>query len=119
MSINEVDASQRDPIYIEWIPPPEGYIKPYKNGASSDAAHAGVGGILHGVNGHFLAGFAKYIHKNSNNIIELWAIREGVQLEADIRVKKLIQGMLLTYVYTRAGKRAGRGWLVTNPRVTG
>ncbi|XP_026409936.1 uncharacterized protein LOC113305037 [Papaver somniferum] len=59
-------------------------------GARNDAGYAGIGGVLRGADGCFRAAFAHYIHKNSNNVAELWAIRDEMQLEASIGVTNLI-----------------------------
>lgn len=74
---------------------------------------AGIGGILRGDDGNFMAAFFVTYLRNSNNVAELWAIREGMQLAADIGVKKLIIETDSTYSFNLCLKSYSCSWLCT------
>ncbi|XP_026419571.1 uncharacterized protein LOC113315517 [Papaver somniferum] len=80
----------KEQICVRWLPPINDFVKLNVDGSSNDAGNAGIGGILRGDDGHFLAAFAKLIYRNSNNVAELWAIRDGMQLARNIGIQKLL-----------------------------
>lgn len=60
------------------------------DGASDEAGFAGAGGILRDEEGSFLGAYATYLHRNGNNMAELLAIREGLQLAHRLKIYNLI-----------------------------
>ncbi|XP_026416325.1 uncharacterized protein LOC113311739 [Papaver somniferum] len=83
--------------HIHWIPPDNCFVKLNVDGASGDAGKAGVGGVLRAADGQFLAAFAKHIYDKSNNVAELWAIRDGMKLVVQLGVPKDIRALSLHF----------------------
>ncbi|KAI3907566.1 hypothetical protein MKW98_016210 [Papaver atlanticum] len=87
---NETPKANRAAYLVRWNPPDSNFVKLNVDGASTDAGMAGTGGILRASDGHFLAAFARHIYHSSNNVAELWAIRDGLKLASSLGMKRLV-----------------------------
>ena len=75
----------------KWEPPPPGWMKLNFDGASrGNPGKAGIGCIIRDETGNWIAKRSKTLAMTSNNIAELKAAEEGINLSIKLKIKKLI-----------------------------
>lgn len=76
--------------FIRWDCPPLHYIKLNVDGASNRDGFAGMGGVFRDPRGNLFIGFSQHLFKNGNNMVELWAVKKGLQLAHMLQLQNLI-----------------------------
>ncbi|XP_024160551.1 uncharacterized protein LOC112167730 [Rosa chinensis] len=78
-----------------WKPAGDNHVMINVDGAFLPSLqHGGIGGVVRGSGGHFLAAFAHYItHVSSAKHAELMAIREGLDLAVQLQLPQVIVKM--------------------------
>lgn len=97
-------------VPVPWIYPKQDHAKLNSDGASNQQALVGIGGVLRGDQGGFLACYAKHIFKNDNNVAEVWAIRNGLLLAKEMGIKKLEVESDSTYAIQLCNKEVLVPW---------
>jgi hypothetical protein len=64
---------------IRWQPPKELFVKLNTDGAYKEEWVAGCGGVIRGIHGEWLGGFAKGVGLCSAFVAELWGVYEGLR----------------------------------------
>ena len=78
-------------LSCKWEPPPPGWKKLNFDGASrGNPGKAGIGCIIRDESGNWIAKRSKSLDMASNNIAELEAVEEGINLCIKLNIKKLI-----------------------------
>nr|POE77134.1 putative ribonuclease h protein [Quercus suber] len=68
-------------IQVKWLCPPKNWFKLNSDGSSfGNPGHAGGGGIIRNSNGEWVSGYARAIGTTTSVAIELWALRDGLNL---------------------------------------
>ena len=74
-----------------WIPPPSGWAKLNFDGAlSGNPGMVGIGCIINNYSGKWIAKRANFIRSITNNLVELEALQEGLQICLDLGLSKII-----------------------------
>ena len=78
-------------LNCKWEPPPPGWIKLNFDGASrGNPGKAGIGCIIRDEYGNRLVERSKPLAKVTNNMAELEAVKEGINLSIKLKIKKLM-----------------------------
>ncbi|KAJ1432360.1 Ribonuclease H domain [Sesbania bispinosa] len=73
------------PRLVRWNPPDVGYIKVNVDGScNTSSGFCGAGGLLHGCDSQWLAGFSMNLGKVGVLAAELYAIRQGLMICLDM-----------------------------------
>ena len=74
-----------------WTPPPTGWAKLNFDGASrGNPGSEGIGCIINNESGKWIVKRAKSIEPTTNNLVELEALQEGLQICLNIGISKII-----------------------------
>jgi ribonuclease HI len=71
--------SNQTVMVIRWHPPRELFVKLNTDGAYKKDQVAGCGGVIRGIHGEWLGGFAKGVGLCSAFVAELWGVYEGLR----------------------------------------
>ena len=78
------------PQSINWQTPPYPFLKLNTDGSALDnPGLAGAGGVLRDHQGQWIAGFSMHVGIATNNIAELEAVRQGLEMAWNMGVKRL------------------------------
>ncbi|KAF5204674.1 Ribonuclease h protein [Thalictrum thalictroides] len=75
-------------IYVQWMPPPPYWLKMNIDG-SSNGQIGGIGIVIRNEFGGFIAGLSKQVGKVTNDMAELWAIKDGLQTMSRLGVRQV------------------------------
>ena len=79
-----LDLVQRDPIYVSWLRPDEGYVCVNVDGSSQVNLYMfRFGGLVWNNEGHWKVGFSGFCGFGSNLLPELLAIKHGLDVASD------------------------------------
>jgi len=80
-------ARIREPILVQWLPPPQGFFKLNSDGSLNHAAkNASAGGIIRDWEGNWVKGYTVNIDSTSIFAAELWGLREALKLCRDLGI---------------------------------
>lgn len=79
--LNGPNKPSRIQIQVKWIKPPMEWVKLNTDGSMfGDPIKAGGDGILRCSNGDWIAGFARKLGNITSTVVELWALRDGLNV---------------------------------------
>ncbi|XP_026419789.1 uncharacterized protein LOC113315747 [Papaver somniferum] len=81
------DHKQR--IHVQWKPSQPYHFKLNTDGSVNDRKFAGMGGVLQDDNGQFVAAYAEHLHRATNNLVEVCAVRQGLILANKLGIRHL------------------------------
>ena len=83
-------TSSRIPQLIQWHPPPYPYFKLNTDGSAlGNPGLAGAGRVLRDYRGRWIAGFSLHVGLTTNNMAELAAVRQGLEMAWNMGFKFL------------------------------
>ena len=98
-----------------WIPPPIGWTKLNFDGASrGNLGTIGIGCIINNDSGNWIAKRAKSIRSTTNNLAELKALQEGIQICLNLSISKLITKGDSQIVLNAIRKRETPNWVLNS-----
>ena len=76
---------------MRWISPPVQWVKLNSDGSSmGNPGRVGGGGIIRNVEGKWIKGYARAIGNTNSVAVELWALRDGIQLCLELNLRAVI-----------------------------
>ncbi|KAK9987317.1 hypothetical protein SO802_032268 [Lithocarpus litseifolius] len=77
--------------WVRWIPPPVQWVKLNSDGSSlGNPGRAGGGGVIRNADGKWIKGYARAIGNTTSVAVELWALRDGIQLCLELNLTAVI-----------------------------
>ena len=102
-------------LNCKWEPPPPGWKKLNFDGACrGNPGKAGIGCIIRDEYGNRLAERSKPLEKVSNNIAELEAVAEGINLSIKFKIKKLMIEGDSQIIINALRKRETPNWVLNS-----
>ena len=87
----KVDKPPKETSLISWKPPPPGFLKLNTDGSTlGNPGPANAGGLIRDTNGMWIRGFSRYIGTTNSFAVELWGLRDGLDLARKLDISKLI-----------------------------
>ncbi|GLT96250.1 hypothetical protein SLE2022_138910 [Rubroshorea leprosula] len=95
MAMNPIlSPRSRQPRWVSWIPPEEGWCKLNSDGSyNAGDKSAGAGGLIGDSTGCWISGFTVNVGDASIFIAELWGLREGLRLCKSLGLSKIVAEM--------------------------
>ena len=86
-----MDKPLKNTSLVQWYPPPRGFFKLNMNGSAlGNQGLAGAGGLIRRSDGSWVSGFIRNIGITSSFAAELWGVRDGLSLEKQHNIHKII-----------------------------
>ncbi|GKV53729.1 hypothetical protein SLEP1_g60246, partial [Rubroshorea leprosula] len=87
----DIAPTNKTVVHIGWSPPPPGFLKLNTDGsAQGNPGMAGAGGIFRYHNGSWIYGYSRRVRFTTSLAVELWAIRDGLDIAVSRGISKLI-----------------------------
>ncbi|GKV05100.1 hypothetical protein SLEP1_g17144 [Rubroshorea leprosula] len=95
IAMNPISSPRsRQPRWVSWIPPEEGWCKLNSDGSyNAGDKSAGAGGLIRDSAGCWISGFTVNVGDASIFIAELWGLREGLRLCKSLGLSKIVADM--------------------------
>ena len=91
LGITEKHVKAKTKIQVRRLPPPFSWMKLNSNGSSmGNPSLARRGGFIRNENGEWVKGYARAIGCATNVAMELWALRDGLQLCISLKVPTVV-----------------------------
>ena len=91
LGLNERHRHSLTVIQVQWLPPSEHWFKLNSDGSSlGNPGKAGGGGIICNHHGEWVCGYARAIGHTTSVAVELWALRDGINLCVELNLPNVL-----------------------------